>query len=187
MFTPFAGSWAGSFREFQTFLSERDYSYCEKLGVDPLIPLAIAGVESNWTPWVIRVNTKKRITVKGEGIKTVRGRGYYVFYCKSRAKCEALALLLLRKGIKNLDLGAFQFNYYHQKKIDKDFTVFDAFDLKEAYRRVCRIVALNFQARGKTANAVAMYHTSRPWKNYYYAKKFWRIYKKLRRQLERAD
>jgi len=158
-------------------LKESDFEYCKKLGVDPMVPVAIAGVESGWTPWILRVNSSKRIKVEAEGIKKVAPN---VFKCATKEKCEALALILIKKGFKNIDLGMFQLNYYHQRKKDSSFSVYEAFDLRRAYRRACRIVAANFKVQGRTANAVALYHSSRPYRNYNYAVKFWRIYLKLK-------
>lgn len=158
-------------------LRKSDFEYCERLGVDPMVPVAIAGVESGWTPWILRVNSSKRIKVEAEGIKRIAPN---VFKCTTREKCEALALILVRKGLRNIDLGMFQFNYYHQKKKDFSFSIYDAFDLRRAYRRACRIVATNFKVQGRTANAVALYHSSKPWRNYKYAVRFWKIYLKLK-------
>ena len=163
--------------DVERFLTYNDYKFCEKLGVDPMVPIAIAGVETDWTPFVVRVNTSKVVKVRAKGIKQVARN---VFVCSSKELCTALAYLLIRKGFKNLDLGAFQLNYYHQKKRDRNFTPFDAFDVRKAYRIVCTLVASNFKVEGRTANAVALYHSARPRENYRYARKFWRIYLKLK-------
>ena len=143
-----------------------------------MVPIAIAGVESDWNPFILRVNSRKRIVVKG--IKTIRRIGQNVFYCHDKATCTALAYALIEKGFKNIDLGAFQLNYYHQKKRDRNFSPEIAFDVRKAYRRVCRIVAGNFKLQGRTANAVALFHSARPERNYRYAKRFWKIYTKLK-------
>jgi len=170
---------AGTPADVQSYLKRADYEYCENLGVDPLVPIAIAGVESDWTPFVVKVNTRKRIIVQGQGIKKI---GYNTFKCSNAEICTTLAKIIIGKGFKNVDLGAFQFNYYHQRKVDPHFQVAEAFDVRKAYRRVCRIVAKNFKYMGRTANAVALYHSARPERNYRYAKRFWKIYNELKRR-----
>ena len=152
--------------------------YCLKKGVDPKIVVAIARTEGlkgkglfGVYPYVIRINAPYRI----RGLKEVRPK---VYDCRSREFCIAVSRWLVKHGILDFDMGTFQLNYYYQRERAKNIEEI-AFDTRKAFKIVCDITAENLRKAGYTANAVALYHSSRPIRNYRWAVRFWKEYRKI--------
>lgn len=155
-------------------------SYCLKIGVDPLIVYAIAMVESPFarkgslgTPYFFRVNSP--VILRGGKLKRI---GERVYYCYSKKNCSEIVSYLVKRGIKNLDLGTFQINYLYQwrKTLNR---ISDAFDQVEAFKIACKIVKEGLEKGGYTPYGVALYHSSTPFYNRRYALRWWKKYKEL--------
>jgi hypothetical protein len=157
---------------------EEAYEYCKSKGIDPVIVIAISRLESvsssRYYPYVIRVN--RDVEVEGAGIKKI---SRYVYDCRNKEICIAMAKALIRHRILNFDMGVFQLNYYYQRKRVKNLLE-RAFDIVESFKIACDIVAENVKKYGYNANAVALYHSSNYDLNRKYAWKFWKVYKKLK-------
>ena len=83
--------------------------------------------------------------------------------CKNRNTCVKILNFLDFKGIKNLDLGAFQVNYvYH--KFDKN----EYFILENSYQRACTYLESLIQKHGYSWQTIARYHSSTPYFNLKY-------------------
>ena len=154
-------------------------SYCRSLGVPPEVVEAIAEIESykkngRIYPYVIRINSPYRIL----GLKEVAPD---VYDCKNEVLCKLVVRKLVRSGVKNVDLGAFQINYYYYKG-SKERLIENAFNYYKEYRLACEIMAKLFKKYGKTLYAVGRYHSTKRDRMYRYVKKFVRAYRKIVRR-----
>jgi len=130
---------------------------------------SIAKVESGGYPYVIRVNS--RVVVRAPWLKPL-GNGAYD--CRNYRLCVYTARELIKRGIKNLDLGAFQINYLYHKVPPEE-----AFSLPESYLRACQILLEKVEKHGWSWKGIAAYHSTKPEKNREYALKLYRTLKEL--------
>jgi hypothetical protein len=151
-------------------------------GVDPAILEAIVLTESvgrngRIYPYVIRVNQPVRI----RGLRQIKPN---VYDCVNRELCVITAKKLVRAGITNFDAGPFQFNYKYWLKRGWDRKDFfkTVFDFSKSWKKACTLIKGYISTRGYTANAVALYHSADPYKNYQYAKRFYYYYKLVKRK-----
>ena len=81
-------------------------------------------------PFIISFNNpvKYKKVLKGMNFKSINNR---TLDCKSKNNCVSILSELEKKGIKNLDLGAFQMNYiYHNWLIIMNLPPCDVWDTK---------------------------------------------------------
>ena len=106
----------------------------QKCSTPPTVMLSLLMAESGGKrelgyPYVIRINGNlKGIASKALDTlvaKKVISKIYTnVYDCKNQDKCTQISRLLISNGIANLDLGAFQVNYfYHPNNKIEDFWV----------------------------------------------------------------
>jgi len=154
--------------------------YCLSLGVPPAVLEAVGVLEGGKRPYpyLIRVNGSFRVRVPKAVAREISPN---VFDCRQESICRALALALITRGVKNLDLGYYQINYLHAPAngIDRKELLEKAFNLKEEGKLACRILADRLKRYGYNANAVATYHSLTPERNYAYAVRFYRVYRKI--------
>jgi hypothetical protein len=161
---------------------EQAYRECEKMGVPRAVVAAIGVVEGGRRPYpyLIRINTPVRIRApKGLLKKLPSG----AIDCKSELVCKALAEKLIRRGIKNIDLGYYQINYLYapHNGISRKELLAKAFNLPEETVLACKILARNFKEYGYTAAAIGRYHSAKSRAALQYALKWWRAYKTFTR------
>ncbi len=126
---------------------------------------AIAKVESGGYPFVIRVN--ENVRVRAPWLKPL-GNGAYD--CKNYRLCVYTARELIRRGIKNVDLGAFQINYlYHRVSPEV------AFSVPESYLKACSILLEKVKENGWSWEGIASYHSKNPKRNREYAIKLYKV------------
>lgn len=132
---------------------------------------AIAQVESGGYPFVIRVNEK--VVVRAPWLKPLGNRAYD---CKNYRLCVYTAKELIKRGIKNVDLGAFQINYlYHRVSPEV------AFSLPESYLKACSILLEKVRKNGWSWEGIAAYHSKDPKKNREYALKLYKVLSSLQK------
>lgn len=90
--------------------------------------------------------------------------------CKDKKRCVEILKYLENKGIKNLDLGAFQLNRRYHKH---DYELY--FNLLKSYKVACNYINKLIKKSGYTWRAIANYHSHTPEYN-----------KKYRRRLEKS-
>lgn len=75
--------------------------------------------------------------------------------CLSIDNCESILNNLLRKGVSNLDLGAFQLNYIHHKLPLRKY-----FHLESSYQKACSFIEDLVSRYGYSWETIARYHSS---------------------------
>lgn len=85
--------------------------------------------------------------------------------CKDKKTCVSIVSDLSKKGVTNLDLGAFQINeHYHPSS---DLGTF--FTLGVSMNIACRIISTHIKKHGYNWSAIARYHSATPKHNNIYA------------------
>ncbi len=130
--------------------------------------------------YIIRVNGKEnsRITrkvfkslIKDEMIEKL---GRDVYDCKNEKLCITIANHLISNGVKNLDLGAYQTNYYyHPDKLEKFF------NFNSSYLMACRYQHKLINQYGYSWKTVAMYHSKTKKYNSAYQERLFKNYNKI--------
>jgi hypothetical protein len=93
--------------------------------------------------------------------------------CKSKELCVEIADYLIKMGVRNMDLGAFQVCYmYHGDNMPLD----KFFDLNESYKFAYSFVKRLVNQHGCTWQALARYHSATPTHNSRYAKGLKNVY-----------
>ena len=95
--------------------------------------------------------------------------------CKNKKMCIKILKHLIDNGIKNLDLGAFQFNYRFIKF--KDLSQY--FDLKYTYYKTCKILMDLEKKYGWSMQTLAKYHSYTDTHNQKYQKIITEKYKEI--------
>lgn len=93
--------------------------------------------------------------------------------CQSEEMCRIILSNLVKDGITNLDLGAFQINYIYHKMKDYEY-----FRVAESYEYACSYAQSFIEEYGSTFKALAMYHSKTPKYRNKYAKRLYDEYKK---------
>uniref|UniRef100_UPI002624CA62 hypothetical protein n=1 Tax=Desulfurobacterium sp. TaxID=2004706 RepID=UPI002624CA62 len=165
--------------------------YCKKKGVEEAVVKAILLAEGYREgnliyPYVVRINGRKpgrevldffnrqvqKYHLASSPVVRIKGWGT-LYRCPSREVCVLFADYLVKLGFKNIDLGPFQINYGVWHKRYKNL-IQKAFDINESAKICCDIVGENVKKFGYNANAVALYHSATPDKNYRYAVRIFR-------------
>lgn len=95
--------------------------------------------------------------------------------CKNKHTCEKILKELIGNEIVNLDLGAYQLNYIHQKIPHKSHY----FSFIDSYYKACSYVEKNIKEFGYTWYAIAAYHSKTKSLNDIYRQKLITNYQKL--------
>jgi len=116
-------------------------------------------------PYVIRINGKAKVK-----IPWLRQLRKNVYDCRNYETCVYVARELIKRGIKNFDMGPFQINYlYHRFPPEKAFLV------PESYEKACSIVLKKIKKFGWNWRGIAAYHSANPKENEKYAERLRRI------------
>lgn len=95
--------------------------------------------------------------------------------CKNKDICLSALDLLIKKSIKNLDLGAFQFNFKYVKLDEAKHY----FSLKHSYNKACNILMELANKYGWSMETLAKYHSYTPKVNEKYQKIIERRYDEI--------
>lgn len=85
--------------------------------------------------------------------------------CLGIDNCVVILNDLIRQGVVNLDLGAFQLNYLYQKLPAKQY-----FHLESSYEKACSIIEELVSRYGYSWHTIARYHSSTDKHNINYRK-----------------
>lgn len=87
--------------------------------------------------------------------------------CKSSSHCSYVASYLIKKGVKNMDIGPFQICYrFHNDKLQLE----QFFSLRDSFMFAKKFSEQNTKKHGCTWKALARYHSATPVYNKKYAK-----------------
>jgi hypothetical protein len=86
--------------------------------------------------------------------------------CKNKNSCVRIAAEIIKSGIKNIDMGAFQINYLYYKYPIKDY-----FSLEQSYSNACDILMQLKDKYGWSWATIGKYHSFRKKRSLVYAKK----------------
>ena len=114
-------------------------------------------------PYLISINRKKDI----KKAKRVYGMLFIdnrTIDCLLKEGCIKVARDLIKMGIKNIDLGAFQINYKFYR-----YPLEDYFDLKKSYKRACSILTRLKNRYGWSWETIGKYHSFKKWRAWKYA------------------
>ena len=130
-------------------------------------------------PYIIRINGNyKEIASKALDTlvkkKVIKRLYKNVYDCENQNKCTQISQLLINNGISNLDLGAFQINYYYHPKDKLD----SFFSLDSEYEMACKYSNSLVKQYGYNWEALARYHSSSYDENHKYKR---RLMKNLRK------
>lgn len=78
--------------------------------------------------------------------------------CKDKETCIAITDALIKSGMKNIDLGGFQFHYSSHP--EKDLSVY--FDLNASYAKACRFLEALAAKHGWGWETIGRYHSATP-------------------------
>lgn len=120
--------------------------------------LKMSGVsESNF----IRINRKKDVKkAKKHGHKLFRK---HLILCSSPEECSVEANKLLKLGIKNIDLGPYQINYYYQNNRWKNEDSLKKYFIDEDAEERAREILWDLISRhGYSWQSIARYHHYNP-------------------------
>lgn len=118
-------------------------------------------------PYFIALNRGKDITLaKKLGYKIYKKR---LILCDNEKQCVKSSKRLIANGIKSIDLGAYQMNYYYNP--DRDLHVY--FRDGQAEKKVKKIIAKLINAHGYSWETLGRYHSGTKHKNEAYYKKLY--------------
>ncbi len=94
--------------------------------------------------------------------------------CKNVELCEVILDKLVANGITNLDLGAYQINYYYHKLPFKEYFNFD-----KSYDWACGYITSLINEFGYNWYAIASYHSKTESLNLKYQEQLISVYRRL--------
>lgn len=127
--------------------------------VQPIIMYSIAQLEGSnqfpvGYPYIISINNKKDVKT----LEKTKLKAYFInnrtINCKSQQFCVSVTKLLIHNHITNVDLGAFQLNYYYHPY--KQLSIY--FNLRKSYNTACAIISKD-NAKKWAWDNVAKYHS----------------------------
>ena len=122
-------------------------------------------------PYVIRINGNVKVK-----IPWLKRLGENSYDCKNYKLCVYTARELIKRGVKNIDLGPFQINYaFHRFPPEK------AFLLPESYLKACQILTSKVKKYGWSWEGIATYHSTTPEHNRKYAAKLVKVFERFKR------
>jgi hypothetical protein len=123
-------------------------------------------------PYLISFNNKKqRFMLKPQHLRMMLDNR--TLDCKNQKLCTQIASYLIKKGVRNMDMGPFQVcYYYHGKKMPlKSF-----FSLNDSYRFANNWAKVLVKKHGCTWQALARYHSGTKTLNTKYARRLQHAY-----------
>lgn len=118
-------------------------------------------------PYFIALNRSKDIKkAKKLGYKIYKKR---LILCNNETKCVQDTERLIRNGIKSLDLGAYQMNYFY----NPDQNLYVYFRQSDAELKVKKIIANLINTHGYSWETLGRYHSGTPRENKAYYKKLY--------------
>lgn len=124
-------------------------------------------------PFLISFNVKRdavqmRDALKGEWLD------WRTLDCKNSEQCVSDLEIVLAKGIENVDLGGYQFNYVWFK-----FPLATYFSVQDSFERACKRVTEIYLKYGWSWDAIANYHNMKDEFRIPYAKRLAANYQKI--------
>jgi len=130
--------------------------------------------------YIIRVNGKENIQRSKQVFKAllrdnmIDKIGRDVYDCRSTNLCVKISKYLIENGVKSLDLGSYQMNYYyHPEKLE------NYFDFDKSYLMACKYQHKLINQYGYSWKTVAMYHSKTRRYNEAYQARLFKNYNKI--------
>lgn len=136
-------------------------------------------------PYVIRINGddnyKKSKVVLSNALqkKQINNLNEYVYDCKNFSTCVSVAEKLINNDIRNMDLGAFQTNYYYHPA---ELAYY--FSLEGSFLLACKYNHELINQYGYSWETIARYHSGTPHLNAKYKRNLIANYKKILKKAE---